>query len=103
MLQPVALLWLSLSAISSSQTVTPLSDVSWTLSSTQLNISVPASFPSQAHLDLYRSQVIGDPYYGLNDFNLRWVARSNWTYSAALQGLYVVNALEKRNDCLCIS
>jgi len=28
--------------------------------------------------------VIGNPYYGLNDFNLRWIANSNWTYTAQL-------------------
>jgi beta-mannosidase len=33
---------------------------------------------------LYNAQVIGDPYYGLNDFNLRWITWNNWTYSAEL-------------------
>jgi beta-mannosidase len=33
---------------------------------------------------LYDEGVIGDPYYGLNDFNLRWVNQQNWTYSALL-------------------
>ena len=29
-------------------------------------------------------------YYGLNDFNLRWIPENNWTYtSKPLQGLYV--------------
>ena len=51
-------------------------------------MSVPGSLPSQAHLDLYNANVIGDPYYGLNNFNLRWVAFNNWTYtSAPLSGL----------------
>lgn len=59
-----------------------LSGNTWTLSNAELQISVPASLPSQAHLDLYAAQVIGDPYYGLNDFNLRWVAWNNWTYTS---------------------
>ncbi|EMC95043.1 glycoside hydrolase family 2 protein [Baudoinia panamericana UAMH 10762] len=54
----------------------------WTVSNNALNVSVPASLPSQVHLDLFANQVIGDPYYGLNDFNLRWVAWSNWTYTS---------------------
>jgi beta-mannosidase len=33
---------------------------------------------------LFEAKVIGDPYYGLNDFNLRWVALANWTYSTTL-------------------
>lgn len=65
-----------------SQNVVSLEGNGWTLSNNALNISVPANLPSQAHLDLYANQVIGDPYYGLNDFNLRWVAWSNWTYTS---------------------
>jgi beta-mannosidase len=41
----------------------------------------------KAHLDLYAAGVIPDPYFGLNDFNLRWVAKSNWTYSSTIHGL----------------
>lgn len=70
-----------------SQKVIDLSGNDWTLESLPLNINVPGSVPSQAHLDLYAAQVIGDPYYGLNDFNLRWIANSNWTYSALISGL----------------
>lgn len=70
-----------------SQKVIDLSGNDWTLENLPLNISVPGSVPSQAHLDLYAAQVIGDPYYGLNDFNLRWVANSNWTYSGLISGL----------------
>lgn len=38
-----------------------LSGNEWTLENLPLNISVPGSVPSQAHLDLYAAQVIGDP------------------------------------------
>lgn len=31
--------------------------------------------------------MIQDPYFGLNDFNLRWITQENWTYSASLEGL----------------
>lgn len=31
----------------------------WTLSNPELNVSVPAHLPSQAHLDLFANQVIG--------------------------------------------
>lgn len=60
-----------------SQKIISLVGNDWTVSNPELNVSVPAHLPSQAHLDLYANQVIGDPYYGLNDFNLRWVAWSN--------------------------
>ena len=44
-----------------SQKVIDLSGNDWTLSNSELNVSVPGSVPSQAHLDLYAAQVIGDP------------------------------------------
>ena len=45
-----------------SQNVYDLTGNDWTLENLALNISVPGSVPSQAHLDLYAAQVIGDPY-----------------------------------------
>ena len=89
-----ALLYLYVSSVSA-QKVINLSGYDWNLQNLPLNISVPGSVPSQAHLDLYASQVIGDPYYGLNDFSLRWVANSNWTYqSAPISGLSTANGIE---------
>jgi len=74
-------------ALASAKHVVNLSDHDWTLSNNALNISVPGSLPSQAHLDLFAAGVIGDPYHDLNDFNLRWVVWNNWTYSSVLHGL----------------
>ncbi len=45
-----------------SQKVIDLSGNDWTLENLPLSISIPGSVPSQAHLDLYAAQVIGDPY-----------------------------------------
>ncbi|KAI0014523.1 glycoside hydrolase family 2 protein [Xylariomycetidae sp. FL0641] len=72
----------------SSHNVVSLAGNDWTVHNDGLNVSVPGHLPSQAHLDLYAANVIGDPLYGLNDFNLRWVAWNNWTYtSAPISGL----------------
>ena len=79
LLVTVQLPWLA-----AAQSVLPMNRLDWTLSSNNFSISVPGNVPSQVHLDLYAAQVVGDPYYGLNDFNLRWVAESNWTYTATL-------------------
>jgi beta-mannosidase len=74
-------------ATSLAQTI-DLSTLKWTLSSpTYTNITVPGSVPSQVHLDLYREGVIPDPYFGLGDFELRWVTYGNWTYETVLEGL----------------
>ncbi|KAG6047131.1 hypothetical protein E4U39_000720 [Claviceps sp. Clav50 group G5] len=57
-----------------------LTEQTWRLQNLLMNISVPGRVPSQVHLDLFEAKVIGDPYYGLNDFNLRWIAQSDWSY-----------------------
>ncbi|KAL4795082.1 glycoside hydrolase superfamily [Aspergillus venezuelensis] len=67
---------------SSGQQVHNLSTIQWTLSSSALNTTAPATLPSQAHLDLFRAGVIDDPYYGLNETELVWVAYANWTYTS---------------------
>lgn len=64
------------------QHVVDLSGNGWTVSNNALNISAPGQLPSQVHLDLYAAGVISDPYYGLNDFDLRWIANNNWTYTS---------------------
>ncbi|KAI0382166.1 glycoside hydrolase family 2 protein [Hypomontagnella monticulosa] len=82
-----ALLIASAALTARAVSVVDLSDAAWTLQNGAKNISVPGKVPSHVHLDLFASQVIEDPYYGLNDFNLRWVALSNWTYTTQLSGL----------------
>ncbi|KAF2267100.1 putative beta-mannosidase [Lojkania enalia] len=70
--------------IACAQQVLDLSSISWTITSPNFsNISVPGAIPSQVHIDLYSANVIDDPLFGLNDFNLRWIADSNWTYTSA--------------------
>ncbi|KAI2794568.1 Beta-mannosidase A [Penicillium oxalicum] len=64
------------------QHVVDLAGDGWMVSSDALNISVPGRLPSQVHLDLLAAKVIGDPYYGLNDFHQRWICNSNWTYTS---------------------
>ena len=74
----------------SSPAIFDLSASKWTLSNSDMDISIPASFPSYAHLDLYANQVIGNPEFGLNDFNLRWIWKQNWTYTTTLADLSVI-------------
>jgi beta-mannosidase len=66
-----------------------LSESNWTLTSpgNESFVGIEGKVPSQAHLDLYAAGVIPDPYFGLNDFDLRWVAGSNWSYSTGVDGL----------------
>lgn len=94
-LPQIAILWTKLRNLllpvlivsSTAKQVTDLSSYEWILSSIPPNITVPAAWPSYAHLDLYAAGAIPEPDYGLNDFELRWVWRQNWTYSTDLTGL----------------
>ena len=86
-MRPLTCIYTVLLPLASCQKIIDLSQSTWTLQNPDLNVSVPGSLPSHAHLDLYAAQVIGDPYYGLNDFNLRWIAWNNWTYSSPISGL----------------
>jgi beta-mannosidase len=70
-----------------SQQVINLSTLEWTLKNDTMHKSLRATVPSHVHLDLYREGVIEDPYFGLNDFDLRWVALTNWTYTTSVTGL----------------
>ncbi|KAB5545732.1 glycoside hydrolase family 2 protein [Coniochaeta sp. 2T2.1] len=66
-----------------------LSSQKWTVSSKTLNISTRGQVPSHVHLDLFAAGIVGDPYYGLNGFNLRFIAWSDWNYTTNVAGLYV--------------
>lgn len=74
-------------SLSSATNIFDLSEQDWTLSNAPQNISVPGKVPSHVHLDLFSAGVIGDPYWALNDFNLRWVAWADWNYTATLSGV----------------
>lgn len=73
--------------LAAAKQVFDLSANNWTLSCPELYISVPATVPSYAHLDLAASNVVGQLEYGLNDFNLRWIWMQNWTYATTLTDL----------------
>ncbi|KAK8062429.1 beta-mannosidase [Apiospora hydei] len=74
-------------SIPSSPSILDLSSLQWTLGNPAMDISIPARFPSYAHLDLYANHVIGNPEYALNEFNLRWIWKQNWTYTTRIEDL----------------
>ena len=44
--------------------------------------SLPASVPGSIYVDLMNAGIIGDPYYGSNPDDYKWVATNNtWTYT----------------------
>lgn len=53
------------------QRVIDLSSQHWILQNLPLNISVPGSVPSQAHLDLLAAKVIEEPTYGASAERLK--------------------------------
>lgn len=46
-----------------------------------------------------RANVIGDPYHGLNDFDLRWIVWANWTYQTTLQPRHPASFEFSSEDC----
>jgi len=51
-------------AVVTSKNIVDLGDERWILQNPSLNISVPGSVPSHAHLDLLKDKVIDEPTYG---------------------------------------
>ena len=39
-----------------------------------------ARVPGSVHMDLYRNNKIGDPFYRMNEKDLQWIERENWRY-----------------------
>jgi beta-mannosidase len=61
----VAFLGLFAVAAVTSKTIIALGDERWILQNPSLNISVPGSVPSHAHLDLLKNKIIDEPTYGM--------------------------------------
>lgn len=40
----------------------------------------PANVPGVVHLDLMHNNLIEDPYFGNNEFSLKWIEEKNWDY-----------------------
>lgn len=45
---------------------------------------VPAEVPGDVHLDYQRAGLIGDPFFGLNHDQLRWMEEMDWWYRAEI-------------------
>ena len=95
-----------------------LADLKWNLKNENGSISVPASIPSQAHLDLLKAGIITEPLLGINgqlrntgsmiklvahvslDFTQRWIINDNWTYTADLRPLFSQASKQKARTLL---
>ena len=98
-----------------------LSDLKWNLKNENGSISIPASIPSQAHLDLLKAGIITEPLLGINgqlrnaisivklvahvralplDFTQRWIINDNWTYTADLRPLFSQISKQKARTLL---
>ncbi|WFB36761.1 glycoside hydrolase family 2 protein [Kiritimatiellota bacterium B12222] len=52
----------------------------WTLQQHGKKKSYPAQVPGCVHSDLYRNDVIPDPFYGRNEHDLLWMEMTDWQY-----------------------
>eukprot|EP00762_Andalucia_godoyi_P001181 ANDGO_02038.mRNA.1 Beta-mannosidase A len=53
---------------------------SWTVTSSNGSVQVPATVPGVVHTDLLAAGVIGDPYFRFNDDLQQWISLDSWTY-----------------------
>ena len=55
----------------------------WRLINTERKIDLEATVPGDVTVDLYRGNIIDDPYYGLNHKNIGWVLDNDFTYETS--------------------
>ena len=60
----------------------------WTLTSPAIPKSIVARVPGTVHTSLMGNDIIGDPYFMLNDDKYAWIADQQWTYERNFDGEY---------------
>lgn len=58
-----------------------LSAENWTFKKEGENTEYEARIPGCIHTDLFRNNLIPDPYFGLNEKEIQWIEKENWVYS----------------------
>ena len=64
------------------------------------NREIPAQVPGCIHLDLLRENLIADPYLGENEWQTRWIGRTDWEFSCRFS-LPPEALEEERVDLVC--
>jgi hypothetical protein len=54
---------------------------SWSLADGSGGCSTTINLPSDVHSALFAAELIPDPYYGRNEYDVRWVAERDWVMS----------------------
>ncbi|MFX1567495.1 MAG: glycoside hydrolase family 2 protein [Promethearchaeota archaeon] len=55
-------------------------DGRWQLINSDKSIHIDTNVPGSVYETLINQEIIEDPFYGLNEFNVRWVYESDWEY-----------------------
>lgn len=90
-----AVIWLL--PILSSSTVIDLSG-SWEFTSKNGSVRGTGIVPGDIFSDLFRNNLIGDPLFGDNGIQQRWVALDDWTY----QKIFRVDQIQNKNHLLVL-
>ena len=91
----VLLTFLALSCQPGSQVQETRLHDSWKFRNVANEQWMPASVPGCVHTDLLENQVIGDPFYRLNEQNLQWIDKTDWEYRTNFRA--PANLLKKEN------
>ena len=73
-------------------------DGKWQLINHQYSIKIPVKIPGSVFEALIEQKIIEDPFYGLNEYKVKWVYESNWQYETKFDLL--PNFTEKENVIL---
>jgi len=66
---------------------------------------VKGQVPGSVHMDLFRADVIGDPYYRFNDVAYSWISYSDWSYTKTFTGklldVFAITFVSGNYDVTC--
>ena len=106
------MLWFTVACSLFSALNAQTSDIIFTLDGDDWNVSnatntIPATVPGSIYVDLMNANIIGDPYYGSNPDDYKWVATNNtWTYtkqftlSSDIMNMRVIQLISEGLDTL---
>ena len=55
-------------------------DGKWQLINDKKSINITTYVPGSVFESLIEQEIIKDPFYGLNEYNVEWVYESDWHY-----------------------
>ncbi|MEJ6681449.1 MAG: glycoside hydrolase family 2 protein [Flavobacteriales bacterium] len=81
----ILLLSLALNSFSQNQPTERTLHENWQFASKSNTLKGNATVPGNIHTDLWKSEIIEDPYKDTNELDYQWIQDSTWTYTSTFQ------------------